>query len=134
MLSRTPALRLLCSLSYVAAAFAFCAAPSRAAVSQTFSFTVARAAHPLPLDPTLADPAWAAGLVPNGNGPWENVTTRSPSRFGTTAYLLYDDKNLYVAFKSDQPGVPIVASQTTNDTGFGIDDFVGIGVDTSGTG
>ena len=46
---------------------------------------------------------------PNGNGPWENVTTRSPSRFATTAYLLYDDKNLYVGFKAEQPGVPIVA-------------------------
>lgn len=110
------------------------AAPVRASVAQTFSFTVARAPHPLPLDPALTDPAWAAGLVPTGNGPWQNVTTRSPSRLATTAYLLYDDKNLYVAFKADQPGVPIVASQTTNDAGFGIDDFVGIGVDTSGTG
>ncbi len=109
-------------------------APASASVGQTFSFTAARAARPLPLDPTLANPGWVAGLVPTGNGAWENVTTRSPSRFATTVYLLYDDKNLYVAFKADQPGVPIVASQTTNDAGFGLDDFVGIGVDTSGTG
>lgn len=109
-------------------------APARAAVNGSFGFAVARAPHPLALDPTLADPAWAAGAVPNGSGPWQNVTTRSPATLATTAYLLYDDKNLYVGFKAVQTGVPIVASQTTNDAGFGLDDFVGIGLDTSGAG
>ncbi|MGB8907510.1 MAG: hypothetical protein WCC84_02050 [Candidatus Cybelea sp.] len=118
----------------VVVAIGLSTARAQAAVSQTFSFTVARAPHPLALDPALADPAWAAGLVPNGNGPWQNVTTRSPATYPTTAYLLYDDKNLYVGFKAEQPGVPIVATQTTNDVGFGSDDFVGIGVDTSGSG
>lgn len=108
--------------------------PVRASVAESFTFTVARAPHPLPLDPTLADPAWAAGKIPLGNGPWQNVTTRSPAGFATTAYLLYDDKNLYVAFQSEQTGAPIVATQTTNDVGFGTDDFVGIGIDTSGSG
>ncbi len=105
-----------------------------ASVSQSFTFTAARAPHPLPLDPALADPAWAAGRVPAGNGPWINVTTRSPATYATTAYVLYDDRNLYVGFKAEQAGAPITASQTTNDVGFGLDDFVGIGVDTSGTG
>jgi len=118
----------------ITCAFALSAAPVRASVAQTFVFSVARAPRPLPLDPVLADSAWAAGQVPTGNGPWQNVTTRSPAALKTTAYLLYDDKNLYVAFKADQPGVPIVAAQTTNDVGFGSDDFVGIGVDTSGSG
>jgi len=131
LLSRLRSLRfILC----IAAASALPCAPALASVPQTFSFTVARAPHPLPLDPALTDPAWAAGKVPLGNGPWENVTTRSPSRYPTTAYLLYDDKNLYVAFQARQDGVPITATQTTNDVGFGQDDFVGIGVDTSGTG
>ncbi|HEX3671819.1 MAG TPA: hypothetical protein VHT92_08985 [Candidatus Cybelea sp.] len=134
MPTRSPALRLLRSLAFAAALFPLLGTPAHASVAETFSFTVARAPHPLPLDPALADPAWAAGLVPTGNGPWQNVTTRSPSRFATTAYLLYDDKNLYVGFKADQPGVPIVAAQTANDVGFGLDDFVGIGVDTSGSG
>jgi hypothetical protein len=128
------ALRLLRFILYSAAAFGISSEAAHAAVGRTFSFTVARAPHPLALDPTLADPAWAAGLVPNGSGPWQNVTTRSPSTFPTTAFLLYDDKNLYVGFKAEQTGVPIVATQTTNDVGFGIDDFVGIGVDTSGAG
>lgn len=117
-----------------ACSFALLAAPVRAAVSQNFVFTVARAAHPPPLDPSLTDPVWTRGRVPPGSGPWENVTTRSPAGFATTAYLLYDDKNLYVGFKADQTGIPVVDSQTTNDVGFGTDDFVGIGVDTSGSG
>ncbi len=104
---------------------------ARAAVPQDFSFTVARAPHPLALDANLADPAWAAGKVPDGSGPWQNVTTRAPAKDATTAYLLYDDKNLYVGFKAEQPGVPVVATQTTNDVGFGTDDFVGIGCSTA---
>jgi len=107
-------------------------APARAAVDGGFSFTLARAPHPLPLDPSLADPAWASGKVPNGAGPWENVTTRSPAKAATTAYLLYDDKNLYVGFEAQQGGTPIVATQTTNDVGFGTDDFVGIGISNGG--
>jgi hypothetical protein len=108
--------------------------PIYAAVTPKFSFPMARAPHPLPLDPTLGDPAWAAGAVPNGDGPWENVTTRSPAIHQTNAYVLYDDQNLYVAFKAEQAGTPITATQSTNDTGFGNDDFVGIGLDTSGAG
>lgn len=105
-----------------------------AAVTGSFSFTAAKAPHPLRLDATLADPAWEAGRVPNGDGPWANVTTRAPATLATTAYLLYDDKNLYVGFKAEQRGAPIVASQTTNDVGFGIDDFVGVGIVTGGGG
>ncbi len=115
-------------------AFVLLGAPVRAAVNGSFAFTVARAPHPLALDSTLGDPAWAAGTIPNGAGPWINVTTRSAATLATTAYLLYDDKNVYVGFKAVQTGVPIVAAQTTNDVGFGLDDFVGIGLDTSGSG
>jgi hypothetical protein len=108
--------------------------PARAAVNGSFAFTVARAPHPLALDPSLSDPAWAAGRVPDPHGAWQNITTREPATVATTAYLLYDDQNLYVAFKAVQTGIPIIATQTTNDIGFGIDDFVGFGVDTSGAG
>ena len=110
------------------------AAPAGAEVSAGFSFPVARTPHPLPLDPSLADPAWAGGLVPNGGALWMNVTTRSPARQPTAVYLLYDDRNVYVGFKAEQTGLPIVATQTTNDVGFGLDDFVGVGIDTSGAG
>jgi hypothetical protein len=123
--------------SVILAAFAgasFSATPIYAATNPKFSFPVARAPHRLSLDPAMADPAWAAGRVPNGGGPWENLTTRSPATQPTTAYLLYDDRFLYVGFHAEQAGTQIVATQTTHDVGFGIDDFVGIGLDTSGGG
>ncbi len=81
----------------------------------------------------MTDPAWKAGIVPT-KGAWENVTTRSAAMLPTTSYVLYDDQNLYVGFEAVQDGTPIVATQTTNDVGFGTDDFVGIGLDTSGAG
>ncbi len=115
-------------------ASAVIAVPARAAVTTNFSFAVAHASHPIALDPSLSDPAWGAARVPNGSGPWINVTTRAPAGYPTTAYLLYDDKNLYVAFKAEQAGTPIVATQTTNDVGFGTDDFVGIGLVNGGGG
>ncbi len=129
-----PVRTLLYSLAGLLLALLAGRAQAVASVGSTFQFTMARAPHPLALDPSLADPAWQTGAVPNGTGPWQNMTTRSPAQFATTAYVLYDDKNLYVGFKAVQTGVPIVASQTTNDIGFGLDDFVGLGVNTSGAG
>jgi hypothetical protein len=133
-LPKSLALRLLQAALCAAFAFVSTSAPARAVVAASFSFTVARAPHPLALNASLSDPAWAAGKVPSGSGAWQNVTTRSPATVTTTAYLLYDDTNLYVGFKSEQIGAPVVAAQTTNDVGFGLDDFVGLGVDTSGAG
>jgi hypothetical protein len=104
-----------------------------AAVAESFAFGVAQAPHPLAADPSLSDPAWSAGLVPD-EGPWEDLTTRSAAAHKTAAYVLYDDHNLYVGFRVEQSGIPITATQSTNDIGFGTDDFVGIGVDTSGAG
>src|SRR6185437_4395491 len=77
-------------------------------------------------------PAWQAGKVPSEGG-WENVTTRSAVA-PATAYILYDEKYLYVGFVVQQDGTPITATQTTNDVGFGSDDFVGVGLDPSGAG
>jgi hypothetical protein len=113
--------------------FAGFSSAALAAVSPTFSFEVARAPHPLALDPAMGDPAWQAGKVP-GDAPWQNITTRSPAGDSTIAYLLYDDKNLYVAFVAQQSAAPVVTTQETNDVGFGKDDFVGIGIDSSGAG
>jgi hypothetical protein len=121
-------------VSGILLAVAFCATPVYAAVSPKFSFPVTKASHPLALDPALADPAWASGLVPNGNGPWLDLTTKTPASQATSVYLLYDDRYLYVGFKAEQRPGSIVATQTANDVGFGVDDFVGIGIDTSGAG
>ena len=83
------------------------------------------------LDPALKDPDWKRGAVPGG---FENLTTRTAAPYQTSVYMLYDAQNLYVAFRCEQAGIPITAGQTTNDVGFGLDDFAGIGIDTSGNG
>ena len=112
----------------VAASFVL---PGQASTSFGQSYPAVRAPHPLALDPSLADPAWQTGKLPDAGG-WANLTTRGKATDATTVYLLYDDKNLYVGFEAEQPDHPILAGQTTNDVGFGLDDFVGIGIDTSG--
>lgn len=112
----------------LAAAFVLAPAGVHAAVSASAFFMAVRAPHPLPLDPSLSDPAWQIGRIPS-DGMW-NVTTRTPAGLGTSIYLLYDERNLYVGFHVEQPGIPIVAGQTSHNVGFGIDDFVGTAIDT----
>ena len=102
-----------------------------AAVSARDTLDAVRGTPAKPLDPSFADPAWAHAASATG---FFNLTTRRPAALQTTAYVLYDDQNLYVAFRCDQQGVPIHADQTTNGVGFGQDDFVGIGLDPSGAG
>lgn len=91
-----------------------------------------RAPHSLALDPSLRDPAWGLGEI-KPDGFW-NLTKHAAAQLKTRAYLLYDDRYLYVAFHAEQPGVPVVAQQSTNNIGFGLDDFVGVAIDTSGAG
>ena len=81
----------------------------------------------------MMDPAWQTGMVPE-IGNWENVTTRQPTSEAPQVSVLYDDTNVYVGFVVPQSSEPIVATQTANDVGFGVDDFVAVGIDTSGNG
>ncbi|MEO7038530.1 MAG: DUF5916 domain-containing protein [Candidatus Elarobacter sp.] len=110
-----------------------CASPLGATTSFSDSVPIARATQPLPLDPSLADPGWQAGVIAT-SPVFADLTTRRAPPVQTTTYLLYDDRALYVGFHAAQPGIPIAASQTTNGVGFGIDDFVGIGIDPGGSG
>src|SRR5437016_4499449 len=103
-----------------------------ASVPVSVEFKAVRAPHAMMLDPSLQDPAWALGEI-EPNGFW-NLTKRAPARFSTRVYLLYDDRNLYVGFHAKQAGVPIIAEQSTNNVGFGLDDFVGVAVDSSRAG
>jgi hypothetical protein len=106
---------------------------SRAAVSMTTAVPAVAAQHPLPLDPALKDPEWQRGAVPV-SGTFEDLTIRRAAPLRTQVWMLYDDRNLYVAMRAEQDGLPITATQTTNDVGFGLDDFMGVGIDTSGVG
>src|ERR1700736_4031790 len=100
---------------------------AEAAVTHLDRFSAVPAAHPIKLDASLADPVWGAAQITGDNG-FFNITRRSTAAFRTVAYLLYDAQNLYVGFRCDQPGVAVTSTQTANDIGFGIDDFVGIGI------
>jgi len=105
--------------------------PVSASVNRKDSFPAVVATHVPALDGTASDPIWQTGLTAKS---FANFTLRKPASLDTIAYLLYDDKNIYVAFVCQQPGVPITAKQTTNDVGSGLDDYVGVSLDTSGVG
>lgn len=120
-------------------AFLLAAAPfgangtARAAVTMDDAIpAVAASPAPSPSGP-VPSPAWAPGAMPVPGG-FFDLTTRGKAPMATSVWMLYDARNLYVAFKCEQRGTPIAAGQTTNDVGFGLDDFVGVGVDTSGVG
>jgi hypothetical protein len=123
-------MRLLALAFLTLLAIASFSLPARSATSASGSFAAVRAPHPLTLDPSLSDAAWQTGKLPDVGG-FMNLTTRAKAQHATSVYLLYDDTNLYVGFEAEQRGTTIVAGQTTNDVGFGLDDFVGIGIDTS---
>ncbi|MGZ3518650.1 MAG: DUF5916 domain-containing protein [Vulcanimicrobiaceae bacterium] len=101
--------------------------------SNAVSFAAVEATHPLLADIGHNDPAWDSGQV-NLQGGFANLTTRGPATHVTTVDFLYDQQFLYVRFHCEQGGTPIVAAQSTNNVGFGNDDFAGVGIDTSGNG
>jgi hypothetical protein len=104
-------------------------APAAASVDRTSQYPAVLAPQPPKFDPGLQDPQWKTAVTASN---FEDLTTRRPAPLSTTAYLLYDASNLYVAFRATQDGVPIHAEQSTNDIGFGEDDAVGVCVDTAG--
>jgi hypothetical protein len=113
--------------------FAATAALSRAdaSVPRTTVVQAVKATVPPSLDPSLEDPEWSKGLVAKE---FMDFTSLQPAPLKTTAYLLYDDRRLFVAFRCDQKGVPIVASQTSNYSAVTDDDHVTLWIDTSGNG
>ncbi|HEY0613049.1 MAG TPA: hypothetical protein VGC96_00350 [Candidatus Elarobacter sp.] len=94
------------------------------------SVELRRAAEPLALDPALADPRWSQGAL---TGPLLDTGTRGPAPVATSVSIWYDDRALYVGVKSEQK-TPIVATQATDDIGYGGDDFVAVLLDVSGNG
>src|SRR5579864_6243839 len=106
-----------CSVGiFFALALAASLAPAEAAVDRNQTFPAARVTSAPTFDAALSDPAWAKAVKATS---FFDLTTRRPATLQTTAYLLYDDQNLYVAFRAEQAGVAIHAAQTTNQIGFG---------------
>jgi hypothetical protein len=102
-----------------------------ASVLETQKVPAVKSKSAPPADASLSDPIWESAIKATD---FVNATAQAPAKLATTAYLLYDDKNLYVGFICDQHGVPITASQTVNDVGMGLDDSVMIAIETSGSG
>jgi hypothetical protein len=102
-----------------------------AAATHTDAYTAVKATSPPSVRASFADPAWQHALRVHS---FVNFTSRRPARLDTVAYLLYDDKNMYVGFHCVQRGVPITASQNVDNAGVGSDDHVAFLVDTSGNG
>ena len=86
---------------------------------------------PPPVDAALTAPAWKDALELDG---FENFTTREAAKYETQAFILYDDKNLYVGVHAAQSGTPIVATQSNDNAGVLSDDHVSFSFDTSGNG
>jgi len=107
------------------------ALPAGAAVNRDASYKIVKVDKAPAFDFALSDPHWQQGVVATD---FVNLTTRKPGGLATTAYMVYDAQNIYVAMKCAQSGVRITATQTTNNIGFGLDDWVGVGFDTSGNG
>src|ERR1700736_6412746 len=106
-------------------------AAASASVGRTASFAAVRTPQ-APGDPgDLSDAVWKSGVVASD---FIDVTTRRPAPLGTTGYVLYAARRLYVGVRNEQPGVPITATQSTNDVGAGLDDADSVSIDTSGSG
>jgi hypothetical protein len=91
---------------------------------------IRRAATPLPLDPALTDPRWTDGAL---TGPFLDMGSKTPAGVATSVSLWYDDRALYVGVRAEQKA-PLVATQATDDVGYGTDDFVGVSLDVTGNG
>ena len=105
--------------------------PYVALASVDRSATIVAVKAPQPPPPDLSSPRWQSAVTATG---FENFTELRPASLATTAYLLYDDRNLYVAFYCVQAGTPVVATQTVDNAGVGSDDHVTLWIDTSGNG
>lgn len=101
------------------------------AASRTDSFKAVKAQNPPAAGATLSDAAWQEALKADR---FINLTQRSNAPLPTTAYILYDDNYLYIAFDCSQRGIPITASQNIDNASVGRDDHVTVWIDASGNG
>lgn len=114
-----------------ALAFWALAAPASAWVPHDARFAAVKTATPPALDASLTDPVWQTALKLEN---FYDYTTKGPARLSTTAYLLYDEKYLYVGVKVQQAGVAITATQNVDHAGVSTDDHISFNLDTAQNG
>jgi hypothetical protein len=79
----------------------------------------------------LRSPLWQHALRVSD---FQNVTIRKPAADKTEVLLVFGPDAVYCAFVSEQLSAPIMAKQTVNGVGLGLDDYVSLMFDTSGNG
>ena len=105
--------------------------PASAWVDHTKTVPAVKTAVVPPLDASLTDPVWQKALILKD---FYDYTNRGAAKKATVAYLLYDDKNLYLGVRAQQSGVPITAVQTVEHAGVSTDDHISLNLDTAGNG
>jgi hypothetical protein len=78
----------------------------------------------------LTSPAWGTAQSVKT---FTNVSKRTVAAEPTIAQIAFNNKDIVVRFSCGQH-VPITNNQLSNGVGFGLDDYVGVGIDTSGNG
>src|SRR6266404_6752447 len=110
-------------LAPVVLGLAMLTAPADAqTATQTFTIPSVTVTAPPKIDGTLDDPAWKNAA--HVQLQWD-FTFRRPAAEATDAYLMMDQKYLYVAFVAKQTE-RIIATQHSNDQPLGADDVVRI--------
>ena len=95
---------------------------------------IARAAKPPVIDGLLDDAAWTSAPFPTDDWRSYNPLNGEVIPQHTTVWVAYDDDNLYFAFKCDDPEPKqIKTSVSRRDNAFN-DDWVGLSLDSLGTG
>lgn len=102
-----------------------------APLDHTQSISAVKTQTAPPVDASLTSPVWQNALRAVMA---ENFAVRAPAKNDSAAYLLYDERNLYVGFHAQQSGIPITATQTVDHANIDSDDHVTIALDTSGNG
>jgi Domain of unknown function (DUF5916) len=118
------------SLVFAFASAAACAFMPAVASAAQATFTIPYRTGAGSADAVQAPERWTAAATVDS---LTDLATRAPVGDGTVVRAYYDDVALHVQFECVQHE-PITASQLANDVGFGVDDFVGVTIDTSGNG
>lgn len=118
-------------LSVLTAGILLTAAPAHAWVDHAYRVAAIKTATAPPLDASLSDPIWRTALKLDD---FYDYTGKGPAKLKTTAYVLYDAKNMYVGVEVHQAGVAITATQNVDHAGVATDDHISVNLDTAGNG
>jgi len=110
------------------------AMPTSANVNTSTSIQASSASIAPPITGSFDDltsPVWKKAIRASA---FQNYTARTTAPDDTQSYLVFGPDSIYCAFVVNQSHATILAKQTTNGAGLGLDDYVAVMFDTSGNG